>query len=156
MVRRSPSSVRIRSASSVWVCRLDTLVPTQVPNTENAFRLFWSPDSKQIAFFADGKLKTVALAGGVVRVVRRARSAWRELGNQGTIVLAPAATDAVRGERDGGELSVAVELDSTKKENSLRYPAFLPDGEHLLFVALPRRQSSRSAWPSSGPSRTTK
>ncbi|MBI5169118.1 MAG: protein kinase [Candidatus Eisenbacteria bacterium] len=132
--------------SSIWLRKLDALVPVQVPNTENAFGLFWSPDSRQIAFFTDGKLKTVALAGGVVRTLCDAPdprgASW---GSKGTIVLAPAATGPLYAvSADGGEPTVAVEMDTTKRENSLRYPVFMPDGEHLLFVALPRLQASYS------------
>ncbi|MBK7368267.1 MAG: serine/threonine-protein kinase [Candidatus Eisenbacteria bacterium] len=130
--------------SSVWLRKLDALVPAQVPNTENAIALFWSPDSRQVAFFADGKLKTVALAGGVVRTLCDAPdprgASW---GSKGTIVLAPAATGPLYSvSADGGAPTVAVEMDTTKKENSLRYPVFMPDGEHLLFLALPRFESS--------------
>src|SRR5207253_4298954 len=41
----------------------------QVPGTEDATFPFWSPESRFIGFFADGKLKTIDPNGGPVQVV---------------------------------------------------------------------------------------
>ena len=38
--------------------------PRALPGTDGARRLFWAPDSRQIAFTADGKLRKVDIAGG--------------------------------------------------------------------------------------------
>src|ERR1700680_3817772 len=50
--------------SPLWTRSLD--VPTAQPlaGTEGAIFPFWSPDSRFIAFFADGKLKTIDASGG--------------------------------------------------------------------------------------------
>lgn len=48
----------------LWVRPLDSLEAGPVPGTEGASFPFWSPDAKDIGFFAQGKLKRIALAGG--------------------------------------------------------------------------------------------
>ena len=53
----------------LWVRPLDGLEARLLPGAEGARYPFWSPDGKQIGFFADGKLKKVSLAGGDPTVV---------------------------------------------------------------------------------------
>src|SRR5262249_54873871 len=48
----------------LWVRPLSALVSRALPGTEGALSPFWSPDSRQIGFFAAGKLKKVDAAGG--------------------------------------------------------------------------------------------
>ena len=52
--------------------------------TEDATFPFWSPDGQSLAFFSNGKLKTVELNGGPVQVVCEAQlgrgGAWSDLG----------------------------------------------------------------------------
>ena len=43
---------------------LDSLETRLLPGADGARFPFWSPDGKQIGFFADGKLKTILAAGG--------------------------------------------------------------------------------------------
>src|SRR5437879_1083782 len=50
---------------SLWVRPMDSAEPRLLPETENAAYPFWSPDSRFIAFFADGKLKKMGVNGGV-------------------------------------------------------------------------------------------
>src|ERR1700674_4294224 len=54
---------------SLWLRPLDSLAARPLPGTEGANFPFWSPDSKSIAFFADGKLKRVEAAGGAPLVL---------------------------------------------------------------------------------------
>lgn len=43
-----------------------------LPGTEGARHPFWSADSRQVAFFADGRLKALALGGGEPRAIAEA------------------------------------------------------------------------------------
>ena len=54
--------------ASLFVRRLDQLDATPLPGTEGAHSPFFSPDSEWVAFFADAKLKKVALSGGAPAV----------------------------------------------------------------------------------------
>ncbi|MGQ0736911.1 MAG: hypothetical protein ACT4QD_25075 [Acidobacteriota bacterium] len=49
---------------SLWVRPLGALQFRQIAGTEDAQLPFWSPDSQEIAFSSDGRLKKVHLAGG--------------------------------------------------------------------------------------------
>src|SRR5262249_23771866 len=48
----------------LWVRALDTLQAQELPGTDDAAFPFWSPDSRLIGFFAQGKLKKIAATGG--------------------------------------------------------------------------------------------
>jgi eukaryotic-like serine/threonine-protein kinase len=48
----------------LWLRAMDALQAQPMPFTEDATYPFWSPDSRYIGFFAQGKLKKVAASGG--------------------------------------------------------------------------------------------
>ena len=52
------------TTSSLWVRDLDAFTARRLERTTNARSPFWSPDSKNIAFFAEGKLKRISPDGG--------------------------------------------------------------------------------------------
>ena len=51
-------------ASRLWVRPLDTTAAQPLAGTDGASYPFWSPDSRSIGFFADGKLKRLDLSAG--------------------------------------------------------------------------------------------
>jgi hypothetical protein len=51
----------------LWVRPLDSVVSRPLPGTGGAMSPFWSPDSRSLAFFADGRTKRIDLDGGLVR-----------------------------------------------------------------------------------------
>ena len=57
----------LEASSRLWVRPLDSLESRALPGTEGANFPFWSPDSAFIGFFAQGKLKRSAVAGGPPR-----------------------------------------------------------------------------------------
>ena len=121
----------------VYVRRLDGLTAAPVAGTEGAFSPFFSPDGGSIAFFANGKLKTVALSGGGVTTLADVESprggAWLE---DGTIVFAPRVDGAlVRVPASGGTPAPATQLDAAAKERTHRWPEGLPGGRGLLYTA---------------------
>jgi Tol biopolymer transport system component len=96
---------------------------------------FWSGDSTSIAFFADGKLKTVDIGGGPPQVIGDAPGGrggtWSEAG---TIVFAPRFRDGLFSmSATGSKPEQLTQL--AKGEVSHRWPHFLPDGKHVLFLA---------------------
>ncbi|HEU4365491.1 MAG TPA: protein kinase, partial [Candidatus Krumholzibacteria bacterium] len=104
--------------------------------TDDAGYPFWSPDSRQIGFFAQGKLRRVDLSGGVPVTLCDAEvgkgGSWRA---DGTILFAPSYTTPIhRVSADGGPSEAVTRLDSLSNESSHRFPRLLPDGEHFLYV----------------------
>ena len=56
-----------RAGKSLWVQSLDGFDAKSLTGTDGAAAPFWSPDSDELAFFADGSLKAVKLDGGAPR-----------------------------------------------------------------------------------------
>jgi Tol biopolymer transport system component len=108
-----------------------------VAGTEGGQYPFWSPDGQFIGFFADGKLKRVALAGGPPQVLAEAPSfASGTWAPGGDIVFTPSNRSALLRIRSAGSAPEPLTmLDETRGENSHRYPQFLPDGRRFLFTA---------------------
>jgi eukaryotic-like serine/threonine-protein kinase len=133
----SPDSVS--GANKVRVQRIGSPTVTVLPGTDGASYPFWSPDDAYVGFFADGKLKKVALSGGTPQVLATATTGrggtW---GRRGVIVFSPQASGWLwKINADGSNLSPLTEkaFDGTTII-SHRWPVFLPDGEHLLFSTL--------------------
>ena len=126
----------------LWVRALDSRQARVIAGTERATRPFWSPDGRAVAFFADGKLKRVDLdsPGGVARPPQviattgyaPAGGSW---GSRGEILFATRTSLVFRVPADGGEPRPATHLDLAAREIAHRWPQFLPDGRHFLYVA---------------------
>ena len=103
--------------------------------TEGAAMPFWSPDSKSVAFFAEGKLNRIDADGTrLARVVDEVDGRGGTWSADGTIVFAPSSTSGLaRVKATGGK---AEPLTSPSgDQNSHRFPSFLPDGKHFFYVA---------------------
>jgi len=121
-----------------------------LPGTDHASLPFWSPDSKQIGFFAGGKMQKVALDGTPPVVLCDAPDArggtWSRDGvilfapnNQGPIFRVPAG---------GGQPTAVTRISDARHEFGHRYPQFLPDQRHFLYVAI-GKESDHSVFVSS-------
>jgi serine/threonine protein kinase len=122
----------------LYLRALDNPESKLIPGTEMAGGLFFSPDGQWIAFFAQGKLKKVSIAGGAVDTVCSSGSdaggCW---GLDNTIVFTPSVSSGLfRIPAEGGIPEVLTTLDASKGEISHRYPQFLPGGNAILFTVL--------------------
>ena len=116
---------------------LDSVTPRQLPGTEGGSQFFWSPDSRSVAFFAGGTLKRVDISGGVVQTIcdlpdNRGSSggSW----NRNGVVIFAAGGFLYRVAAEGG---IPVEMAGPNPEAGqpgFRWPSFLPDGQHLLYL----------------------
>src|SRR6266536_4363087 len=123
---------------ALWIRSLHESSARPVVGAENAFFPFWSPDGHFVGFFADGKLKRMDPSGGAVLTICDAeRGVGGTWNRDGTIVFAPAPTSVLHRVAAGGGKSVPVtRLDATRHETAHRYPQFLPDGRHFLYMAV--------------------
>jgi len=122
---------------SLFLRSLGSSTAQQISNTEGATYPFWSPDSRQIAFFADGKLKKLDLNGGAPMTVTRALDGRGGTWNiDGTILFAPETQTPIHRVSTGGVLGGPVTtVDNTRMaETTHRFPSFLPDGRHFLYL----------------------
>lgn len=124
----------------LWVRPLESLTAREIPGTEGATLIFWSPDSKVIGYFAgQDKLMKVALAGGLPETICPIKGPRGATWNRdGVILFAPVSEGPIhRVSANGGEVVPVTALDST--ETAHRFPFFLPDGKRFLYSSLPPR-----------------
>jgi predicted Ser/Thr protein kinase len=123
--------------SLLWVRSLDSPVPRAVAGTEDAMYPFWSPDSKFIGFFAGGKLKKIEASGGPAFALCDAGDARGGTWNKdGVIVFEPHFRDPLfRVPATGGKAAPVTKFDESRRETTHRFPFFLPDGSHFLYLA---------------------
>jgi serine/threonine protein kinase/Tol biopolymer transport system component len=131
--------------SQIWVRPLNKLEAHELPDTMGAFFPFWSPDSRSLAFFADGKLKTVDLEGGSAQTVCDVALGRGGAWSAGSVILFSPNPSAplFQVNASGGTPVPLTKLD-VEKHTSHRFPFFLPDGKHFLYVAI-NHDASKSA-----------
>jgi len=129
---------------TIWIRRLESAIARPLPGTEDARRWAWSPDSKRIAFIAQGQLKTVAVSGGPS--TRVASTDGRDVAwGPGDVILIggrDASQNTVgpwpirRISLGDGQTTAATTL--APNETTHDYPEFLPDGRHFVYLARQR------------------
>ncbi len=134
----SPDGERIVFGASgkLWVQSLSTGATTALPSTGRGEFPFWSPDSRSIGFFAGGKLRTMEASGGSIQIVCDAPTprggTW---GRGGVIVFAPDFRGGLSRVAAAGGAPAPVTTIDTKHHSTHRWPWFLPDGKHFLYLA---------------------
>jgi Tol biopolymer transport system component len=138
----SPDGLRVafvardaKGVTKIWTRSFDTLAAQALEGTEGGASPFWSPDSRSLAFFAQGKLKKIDLAGGpAVTLCDAAPGVSGAWGRDGVIVFSAAgATPLLRVSAAGGKPSPATTL--ADNETGHARPSFLPDGRHFVYRA---------------------
>src|SRR6266446_1407637 len=125
----------------LWIRSLAAGAAQQVTGTEGASYPFWSPDNRQVGFFAGGKLKSVDPNGSSIRIIcdapGGAGGTWND---HGTIIFAGSelgikSSDSESGlmkvSASGGEPHLTTKADASNA--AMLWPSFLPDGNHFLF-----------------------
>ncbi len=121
----------------LWVRALDEDDGRSIEGTEGASYPFWSPDARHVGFFADRMLKRVDTEGGAVLTLCDAPfgkgGSWNR---DGRILFTPMYNTEIHVvDADGGPSTAVTRFDESIGENSHRFPWFLPDGEHFLYLA---------------------
>jgi Tol biopolymer transport system component len=123
---------------AIVVRTLDALEAEPLKGTTGAraASVFWSPDGRSLGFFSGGKLKTIRLASGQIDELADAPSAYGGTwGLDGTILFSPDERTPILRVSAGGGAPVAVTtLDQTRHDEAHRWPQFLPDGRHFVFM----------------------
>jgi len=121
----------------LWTNEVGGRQTNSLAGTQGASYPFWSPDGKFIGFFADGKLKKVDASGGKTQVLCDAPNgrggAWNR---DGVILFTPDALQGLfRVSSWGGSPVELTKPDRSRFQASHRWPVFLPDGKHFLYLA---------------------
>lgn len=121
----------------LYLRALDSITAQPLAGTEGAMFPFWSPDSRSIAFFTADKLKRMDIGGGFPIVLCNSQlgrgGSW---GQNGDIVAALAFTGGIFRVPASGGTPVEITTVDNKKYTSDRWPWFLPDGKHFLYIAV--------------------
>lgn len=145
----------------LWVRSLDSLSAQALPGTEGALlqsNPFWSPDSRFIGFFAGGKLKKIDASGGPPQTLCDIGGPRGGTWNRdGVIVFSPVPFGPLyRVSAAGGEPTPVTVLDQSNLETAHRWPYFLPDGRHFLYLVKSRRPESEGIYVGSVNAKETK
>jgi Tol biopolymer transport system component len=120
---------------TLWLRSMDQMGARQLAGTEDAEDPIWSPDSRWIGFFADGKLKKIAAAGGPVQVIVQASTDFRggSWGPDDTILFGSGREPILSVSAAGGPTTPVTAIDASRQEGTHRTPQVLPDGHHFLY-----------------------
>jgi serine/threonine protein kinase len=141
----SPDGTRLvieavsKGRSRLYLRPLDSEEVVELEGSIDATASFWSPDSRFIAFFADGKLKKIPATGGHPEELCEAPFAivgtWNR---EGTILFSRLAPPGIYRVSDkGGQAIRVTSPDPSRLEVNLLSPHFLPDGRRFLYVVNP-------------------
>ena len=137
----SPDGTKIlfRAATStrdaLWIRSLSRDDARPLAGTENAQYPFWAPDSRRLAFFAGGKLKTLDTGAGLPQVIADAPNgrggSW---GEDDVLLFTPMGGGTIsRVSARGGKADVLTHLDTSRGENAHNWPLVLPGGKKFLY-----------------------
>jgi eukaryotic-like serine/threonine-protein kinase len=122
-----------QGTQQLFVRPLDSDDLQPLPGTTFARSPFWSPDSRFIGFFADGRLKVIPAAGGPVRALCTetglgSSGSWSP---QGVIIFNVERAPLRRVDAKGGECTP---VGPAVPNRAAVQPVFLPDGEHFFYA----------------------
>lgn len=120
----------------IWIRSLESGDAHALDGTENGTFPFWSPDSRRIAFFSAGKLRVMDIAGGApVALCDASNPRGGSWSTKGVLLFTPNIRDALYQIPATGGTAVAVTKVDNSKHSTHRWPQFLPDGDHFLYLA---------------------
>src|SRR5262245_33314685 len=136
----SPDGRRIAFAAGppnalrrLWVRSFEASVAQPLPGTEGGSCPFWSPDSRFLGFFADGKLKKMDVIGGTPQILADAPGGHGGTWSREGVILFSTYGPLHRVPESGGAAAPVTRLDEGVGGLGHYWPVFLPDGRHFLY-----------------------
>ncbi len=124
------------SRSQIYLRHLDSFDAVLVRGTDRATTPFFSPDGKWLGFFADRRLKRVAIAGGTPVDIAEAPLGFGATWGSGDEITFTASLSSGLKQVSawGGEVTSLTKPDFKQAGYSHNYPQLLPDGTGVLFT----------------------
>jgi Tol biopolymer transport system component len=132
--------------SQLWLRDLDLITALPLPETEDATNPFWSPDSRFLGFFANGRLKKIDVFGGPAQTLCEDVTGRGGTWNREGVILI--GSGRLRGglsrvSSAGGLPTPVTQPDVARGEALHTWPQFLPDGRRFLYRTWgPRAEST--------------
>jgi Tol biopolymer transport system component/DNA-binding winged helix-turn-helix (wHTH) protein len=118
----------------LWVRDLSAAGAQRLNGADGARLPFWSPDSRRIGFFAGGRLNTIDIAAGAVRVLCDARAAmggaWH---SEDAIVFSASVTGPLYRVGVSGGTPVPITPVPGQSSQLHCWPVFLPGSDRFLY-----------------------
>ncbi len=130
----------------LWVRALDSTEARALAGTQGATFPFWSPDSRFLAFFADGRLKKIEATGGPVQPLYDVPLPFGGAWSRNGVILFGAAGGLLRISATGGEVNQVTTSDRSLQEILHGFPTFLPDGYHFLYIVMSGQKEVRGVY----------
>jgi eukaryotic-like serine/threonine-protein kinase len=122
---------------ALWIRDLASGRAHQLSGTQGARAPFWRPDSSRVGFFAEGKLKTIDIAGGALRTLCDARvalgGAWHA---DDVIIFAGQVSGPINRIAAAGGTPTPVTPEPGEQSGQAHcWPIFLPGTDRFLYFA---------------------
>ncbi len=124
--------------AKLWLRPLEGVDARPIPGTEDGQYPFWSPDSRFIGFYTHRKLKKIAVSGGAAIEICDVSGDPRggTWNRDGVVLFEPHWREGLhRVSSEGGVPEPVTRIDEKRRETTHRWPFFLPDGRHYLYLA---------------------
>jgi eukaryotic-like serine/threonine-protein kinase len=120
----------------IWVRALNDDTARPLQGTENATGLFWSPDSRYVAFTAGGKLRTIDANGGPTRDLGDALSESGAWTADDTILYSTMTRGLtiVRQPANGGAVTPVTTMDNSDPDGVHVLPRPIANGRDFFYV----------------------
>ena len=131
-------------SAPISIRSIETGETRELPGTNGAAQLFWSPDGRSIGFVLGTKLMRLDLdAAAPVTIADVALPGGADWHTDGTILYVPTYGPVLRVSASGGTPTPLTTL--ADGETLHAAPRMLPDGEHYLYLAASFRTTSSTA-----------
>jgi Tol biopolymer transport system component len=132
------SMLAIAAASNgkqqLWLRAMDSSLAQPIPGTDGASYPFWSPDGRYVAFFAEGRLKKVLASGGPPQALCDSPAGRGGSWNRDGVIIFSTVEGGGFGIHRTTADGKAPELVLRTPRGISRFPQFLPDGRHFLYL----------------------
>jgi serine/threonine protein kinase/Tol biopolymer transport system component len=114
---------------------LDSLVARPLPGAEGALRdIFWSPDSRSLAFYEGSNLERIDISGAALaQVICPTSTFYGGTWSRDGLILFGSYDGLMKVSAAGGAPSLLTKASGSRGEHALGSPSFLPDGRHFLY-----------------------